>query len=268
MKARVNIYAFRETKIQSASLGVLGNVAHPLAEDGDYLGTVFQDGKEAAAFRLRVDAQVSSPQAEVDLAGMIARSNASREQREDAVFEVKSKGYLVLYVSEGPGGFHVVLARATPDKRARNVFDSRTLQQEDVFIVTLLRPGAYEMREEFGKAKGQIKVAYPKAGKRAFVAPNAVQVKVTSEAFDPSDVGLEAAQSVVFMVAAARASVTVGLVEPEDAPRKKDEGREKVRWTNPIPPRGESPGGGEQSAGTKKKAAPTQREIPTSRRTS
>lgn len=235
MKTRINTYALRQTTVRSASLGVLGSVAHPMNEDGVYAGTVFQDGKPVAAFRIEVGANFSKSQADVDLALLIPRRKAMESRHDSPSFELVSKGYLVMYVSEGPGGFHVALERAgRREDRAGSVFDSRTLQQGDLFIVTLLRPGLYEMHDDLGKAKGQIKVTYPKPGKNPYVPAEPARVDVTADGFRPAEVSVGAAQGVVFTVSTAKASLAVGLAQPDDGPRKKDERRDKVRWTNPL----------------------------------
>jgi hypothetical protein len=242
MKARVNTYALRQTTVESAGLGVLGNIAHPMSDDGEYAATVVQGKKEVATFRLKVDSKIPNPQTDVDLALLVPRLREQARRYEEATFEIASKGYLVLYVSQGPGGFHVLLEKlgADPTKKERRVFDSRSLQKEDLFIVTLLRPGVYEMCDQFGKAKGQIKVEYPKAGKGPYAPPEPARVNVTADAFQPGELTLGAAQSIVFSVATEKSSLAVSLTQPDDGPRKKEETPGRVRWTNPT---SESPGG-------------------------
>lgn len=242
MKARINTYAFRQTRIESASLGVLGTIAHPISDEGEYAGTVLQRGIQVATFQLRVDSEVNNPQANVDLATLIPERRRREERFKEPSFAVTSKGYLVLYVSQGPGGFHVLLDKLGVDKdyegKPLRVFDSRTLQQGDVFIVSLLRPGRYKVTDRLGKGRGQMKVAYPTSEKQPYAPPPPEGISVTEEGFNPTELGIRAAQGVVFTIQAAKASLTVNLVEPDEGPRKKGEIRDKVRWSNPSPPRG------------------------------
>lgn len=241
MKARINTYAFRQTRIESASLGVLGTIAHPISDEGDYAGTVLQRGIQVAMFQLRVDSEVKNPQADIDLATLIPERKRREERFKELSFAVTSKGYLVLYISQGPGGFHVLLDKLGVDKdykgKPLRVFDSRTLQQDDVFIVSLLRPGRYEVTNQLDKSRGQIKVAYPMSEKQPFSPPPPERVSVSEEGFNPAELGIRAAQGVVFTIQAAKASLKVNLVEPDEGPRKKGKIRDKVRWSNLSPPR-------------------------------
>jgi hypothetical protein len=240
MKARVNTYALRQTRIDSASLGVLGTIAHPISDEGDYAATVLQRGIQVAAFQLKVDGEVKNPQADVDLATLIPERRRREVRFKEPSLAVTSKGYLVLYVSQGPGGFHVLLNKLGVDRgnegEPRQVFDSRALEQGDVFIASLLRPGHYEVTDQHSEGRGQIKVAYPTPEKQPYVPPKPEEVSVAEEGFNPAELRIRAAQGVVFTIRAAKASLEVNLVEPDDGPREKGEIRDKIRWTNPSPP--------------------------------
>jgi len=239
MKARINTYAFRQTRIESARLGVLGTVAHPIADEGEYVGTVRKGKRQVATFHLTVDSEVKQAQANVDLANLTPKGRHSKRLR-PASFSMTSKGYLVLYVSEGAGGVYVVLDKLGAEKRnedtRRRAFDSRRLGREDVFIVSLLRPGRYEMTDQTSRSEGHVTVAYPKPQRQPYVPPEPEKVAVSEKGFRPAELELRAAQSIVFTIGAEEASLRVQLVEPDDGPGGKGERRGKTRWTNPLRP--------------------------------
>jgi len=168
MKARVNTFALRQNLVESAELGVLGTVAHQLTDEGDYRGTVYRDKTEIATFRISVEPDGKNQQADIDFAALIPHKRRQRGRFEEPTHSVVPKGYLVLYVSEGPGGFSVRLDKLGKTKPQR-VFDSRMLRRGDLFVVSLIRPGLYELTDSYGKGKGQITVAYPQAGKKPYV---------------------------------------------------------------------------------------------------
>lgn len=240
MKARINTFAFRQTRIESASLGVLGTIAHPISDEGKYVGTILQRGKQVATFQLRVDSKVTNTQVDVDLATMIPERRRREGRFKEPSFAIASKGYLVLYVSQGPGGFQVLLEKLSEDKdykgKQQLVFDNRTLRQGDLFIVSLLRPGRYEVTDRLDKNRCQIKVAYPTPNKQPYAPPPPEEIGVTEKGFNPVELGIQAAQSLVFTIKAAKASLKVNLVKPDEGPRKKGKIRDKVRWSNPSPP--------------------------------
>lgn len=239
MKARINTHAFRQTRIESARLGVLGTVAHPISDEGEYMGTVMRGQQQMGTFHLTVDSEVKQAQANVDLANLTPERPRNTRLRPPS-FAMTSKGYLVLYVSEGAGGFHVVLDKLGAEKRnedkRRRAFDSRQLGREDVFIVSLLRPGRYEMTDQTSRSEGRVTVAYPKPQRQPYVPPDPEKVAVTEKGFRPAELELRAAQSIVFTLGVQEASLRVQLVEPDDGPGGKGEGHGKTRWTNPLRP--------------------------------
>jgi len=235
MKALINTYAFRQTSIDSANLGVLGVVAHPISNDGEFEGSVFQNAVQAKTFHLTVSEQMKNKQADVDLFTLVAQCQRQRTRYEEPSYSMAENGYVVFFVSQGPGGFHVLLKEQRKQK-SRRVFDSRKLQKGDFFIVSLLRPGIYEMAEKYAKAEGKITIAYPKIEKQPYVPKPPETVIVSEAGFKPSNLKLGAAQGVIFTIETSKAAVKVNLKEPSNGPgRKKGQTRDKVRWRNPSP---------------------------------
>lgn len=235
MKTRINSYAISQTRIDSAQLGVLGTIAHPMTEDAEYRGTALQDGTPIATFRLAVDSEMQNQQVDIDLASLVGFRKHNDERYKEHTFSVTSKkGYVVFYVSQGPGNFQVVLDKVG-DQKAQRVFDSRILKKGDLFIATLLRPGIYEMTESQSRGIGKIKVNYPpKPGPKPYSPAPPESVSITEGGFQPAEVTTGPAQGIVFTMQRPTASVDIRLVKPDDGPRKDGETRDKVRWKNPL----------------------------------
>lgn len=233
MKAFLNQQAFAQTTFNSGRLSVMGVIAHPLPQEGHYVGRVFLQGKEIATFRLDVQKEHENRQVDIDLARLTARKKPDDDCMKAPDFGVGPEGYLVLYVSGGPGGYHVTLDRLERD-RPRQVLDTQALRQGDLFVLTLLRPGLYEMVAKGVKGKGLIRVAYPKPSKKPFEPPAPERITVNKTGFSPNEVKLSAAQGVIFAIEeASKVSVAVQLVEPDDGPDKKGGKRGSMRWRNP-----------------------------------
>ncbi len=235
MKARINTYAFRQDSIESASIGVLGVVAHPIAHEGRYLGTVVQENIRVGAFVLAVASDVSAQQADVDLSWFEAIRRQPRDGQAERSFAIRPKGYLVLYTSEGQGAFRVTLDKAEGEK-AKREFDTQTLQDGDMFIANLIRPGSYEVTETYTKAFGRIQVLYPEVGKEKLVVPTPAMVRVTAKGLSASDVTVQPTQGVVFTIEGTKASLIVKLVEANAGGRKPGKDRDRLRWRNPRHP--------------------------------
>lgn len=214
MKARINTFAFRTTAIESASLGVLGTVAHRLDSKGEFRGVVYKGEIVVATFDLTVSPDATSMQADVDLAKLGSRGRA---RRDGFRYSVQPEGYLLLYVSEGAGGYHVVV-EAPGEERAVVIFDSRKLNTGDLFVVTLLRPGRYEMRGDGVEGTGSIRVTYPEPARVPYVPGDVVRIATSTDGFDPSSVTVGPAQGVVFDVGAENVALVVDCKEPDDGP--------------------------------------------------
>ncbi|MDP2659400.1 MAG: hypothetical protein Q8R28_01545, partial [Dehalococcoidia bacterium] len=172
MKAFINRDLITQTGVDSGALTMLGSVVRNFPEPGEYLGTVFQGDREGARFQLAVDKESAAMQVDIDLANLSAAPREECPCKEGSGgglrrFVVNPKGYVVFHVSRGPGGYAVRVAGVAGEHQGKP-FDSRELQEGDLFAVTLIRPGAYSVSNLSNKARGEIVVAYPKAGKAPF----------------------------------------------------------------------------------------------------
>lgn len=221
-KVRVNHRLFTQTSVDSGSLTMLGVVIHRFPEPGDYLGAV-ERGAETRSFRLRVDASSSAMQADVDLATLGAGPAAPGDcgckdssTPDDRVIVVNPGGYVVFHVSSGPGGYVVRVGR--PEQPKAPVFDSTRLDGDDLFAVTLIRPGTYSVRSIGGEAQGEIVVAYPRAREQPHRPDKPVEIVCTEKAFRPAKIKVQAAQGQLYRFRAP-SRIAIELLESDDGHR-------------------------------------------------
>jgi hypothetical protein len=218
----VNRHLFTQTSVDSGLLTMLGVVIHRFPEPGEYIGVV-ERGAEARSFRLRVDEGSPAMQANVDLATLGGGHSHSddcgckdKETSADPTFVVNPAGYVVFHVSSGPGGYVVRVGRLERPEAA--LFDSTQLEGDDLFAVTLIRPGTYAVRNMAGEARGEIVVSYPKIGEQPHRPDEPVEIVCTEKAFRPARIRIQAAQGQLYRFRTP-SRIAIELVEPDDGPR-------------------------------------------------
>ncbi|MDP2663616.1 MAG: hypothetical protein Q8R28_23115, partial [Dehalococcoidia bacterium] len=174
-----------------------------------------------ARFQLAVDKESAAMQVDIDLATVNAAPREECPCKEGSGgglrrYVVNPKGYVVFHVSRGPGGYAVRVARVAGEHQGKP-FDSRELQEGDLFAVTLIRPGAYSVSNLSNKARGEIVVAYPKAGKAPFSPPEAISIECTEKTLRPEKIRIEAAQGQVFRFKTP-SRIRIELVKGDDGP--------------------------------------------------
>lgn len=217
----VNHQLFTQTSVDTGALTMLGTIVHRFPEPGEYLG-VAERGSEARSFHVRVDADSPAMQVNVDLASLGPVPPGSPncgckhgEGRPHPTFVVNPAGYVVFHVSGGAGGYRVRVGRLEKPKAL--LFDSTRLDGDDLFAVTLIRPGTYSVRNTITKASGEIVVAYPKAGRRPYRPPAPVEIECTEKTLRPSRIRLKAAQGQVYRFGTP-SRIGIELVKPDDGP--------------------------------------------------
>jgi hypothetical protein len=246
-----NLQALTQTSFDSGSLGGLGTVVHRMQQTGDHQVKVLQADKLLQTFSLHVVAATAQPaagpasagaapgQVQVDLSRAVASLGQLATSGIDDL-QLAASGYAVFHAPPGVTGFAVQLqAPGAPDKPP--VFDSRQLQNGDIFAATLFRPGRYTLANSQGGAKGEVRVSYPVISDTPYVPPDPAQVQVTAQGFQPASIQLKPAQGLVFHVANTSARIQIALAEPDDGPVKPAPGpapsrRPEHRWEKPAPP--------------------------------
>jgi hypothetical protein len=235
----VNRHLLAQTSVDSGSLTMLGVVIHRFDDPGEYMGVVEREA-EARSFRLRVDDSAPAMQANIDLATLGGGHSHSddcgckdKETGADPTFVVNPAGYVVFHVSSGLGGYIVRVGRLERPEAA--LFDSTQLEGDDLFAVTLIRPGTYSVRNVAGEARGEIVVSYPKVGEQPHRPGEPVDIVCTEKAFRPARIRIQAAQGQLYRFRTP-SRIAIELVEPDDGPKRtrpKGPGRAAAPKTRP-----------------------------------
>ena len=207
--------------LDSGALTRLGVVVHNEPEPGEYRGSVQVDDRSEGTFSVSVDRASTAAQVDIDLSALGGDGAASPgccgdHGESGHRFVVHPRGHLVFRVGSGPGGHHVTLRGADEDEQVL-AYDTRQLQEGDVFSAMVLRPGTYKVRNELSGARAALRVAYPSPvdGRYNPAPPFEVQC---GERIEPDGIDLAPMQGInVHITAPAR--VRIDLVEPDDGPQ-------------------------------------------------
>ena len=233
MNSITDLPIFTQTSFDSGALSGLGAVVHRLTQAGEHRVTVLQGEKPIQTFPMRVTAKPAQPPAlgphplpaagpvelHVDLGrALAAPGRAAALQPEDMA--VVEQGYAVFHAPPGSSGLAVQLNAPQAGTGAPS-FDSRKLQNGDIFAVTLLRPGRYSLTNALhgaGTMQGEIRVSYPVIGDKPYSPPEPLQVQVGEGGFQPSSIQLQPMQGLIFHIGNVAARIQIELVEPDDGP--------------------------------------------------
>ena len=112
-------------------------------------------------------------------------------------FQVKTGGYIVFHLSNGAGGYAVELRKTGRESKGKIVFDSRKLNENDLFVATPLRPGTYDITNVETKKKAELVVAYPEIGQIP-KQPQATKVECNQNAIIPKKIKINPTESLLF----------------------------------------------------------------------
>lgn len=209
-------HLFTQIGLDSGALTMLGAVVHGFEEAGEYRGTARKDDLPEATFQVTVDPGCAIAQVDIDLAALLDEDDRCGDDARR--FTVHPKGFAVFRVSKGSGGYWVNVRRADED-RAVKAYDSRRLEEGDIFSALLLRPGRYSLANELSKARADVTVAYPTVGKTAYRPPAALHAEC-GDTIKPSAIRLKPAQG-LNIHATGPARIKIALVEPDDGPKSR-----------------------------------------------
>jgi hypothetical protein len=222
-------HLYTQIGLDSGALTQLGAVVHSFGEAGEYRGTARRGDLPEATFQVSVDPTCAIAQVDIDLAALVDENDPCGDDGRH--FTVHPKGFAVFRVSKGSGGYWVNVRRADED-RAVKAYDSRRLEQGDIFAALLLRPGRYSIANELSKARGELTVAYPTVGKTAYRPPAALNAEC-GDTIKPSAIRLKPVQG-LNIHATGPARINIKLVEPDDGPKSR---RRPASRTSKAPPR-------------------------------
>ena len=209
-------HLYTQLGLDSGALTMLGALVHSFEEAGEYRGTARRGDLPEATFRVSVDPDCAIAQADIDLAALV--DDDDRCGDDVRRFTVHPRGFAVFRVSKGSGGYWVNVRRADED-RAVKAYDSRRLEQGDIFSAMLLRPGRYSIENALSKARGEVTVAYPTTGKTAYRPPPPLEAEC-GETIKPKAIHLKPVQG-LNIHATGPARVRISLLEPDDGPRSR-----------------------------------------------
>jgi len=197
----INRYIFSQKDFDSGSLTVLASIVHKFSEPGEYHGNVFRDKDVVGKFSIIVNedtcAKEIKNQVNIDLKSLDLPAHQHLESLECNCYQLNSGGYAVFHVSTGTGGYSVQIKKVGTNCGPEQVFDSKNLSTNDLFTVTVLRPGTYSIKNILTHAKAELSVSYPEIGTIP-KNPQAVQIQSEEKCFNPSKIKIKPTQGLVF----------------------------------------------------------------------
>jgi hypothetical protein len=194
----------REDTIDSGSLASMGSIIHKVSESGYYRGDVYRGTSKVGKFSLSVidkgetESDCESPprQLDIDLAGLDSSSCRAVKDCGDRIV-LRVGGNIVFTASSGKGGYAVELFRREKGKASEKVFDSRTLGAGDLFVVQVMRPGLYSIRNAKGKGQTELTVEYPDS-ERLKQRLDPFLVEFEDEEIVPNKIVIQPVQALMF----------------------------------------------------------------------
>jgi hypothetical protein len=235
MPTNFDRHFFSQIGLDSGALTMLGAVVHGFGEPGAYRGIARRGAEPEATFYITVDKASPVAQVNIDLAALVEpqKPGTCGCGTREGPFVVNPRGYAVFRVSGGAGGFSVHVQRAV-DEANPKIFDSRELQDGDIFSAIIIRPGTYSVENLLTKAKAELKVAYPKLGTTAYRPPGPLTAECARHSIDPAKLDLQPGQGVNFH-AKAPSRIKIELVKADDGPGRHEPARSG--WKKPTLPR-------------------------------
>jgi hypothetical protein len=235
---------FTQIGLDSGSLTMLASVVHTFSEPGEYRGAVHLGEQVESVFYVKADNNSPVAQVNIDLDSLTSSpTNAPAsdgcckggEKKTANEFVVNPKGYAVFHVAGGAGGYYVHLRKADQDPKQK-IFDSRKLEEGDIYSAVILRPGRYSITNTLTKgAAGDLIVHYPAVGKTGYRPPAPVQIEAGEKGFQPDRIEVHPGQGLSFHFKQP-SRIKIELVKPDDGP-KAGEGSSRTGWTKSSLPR-------------------------------
>ncbi len=224
----INRFIFSQVNLDSGSLTVLASVVHKLSESGVYYGKITRGENEVGRFKIVVDQTSTASSIKIDLKALDLPPSQLSLSEDCNCFNLDPNGHAVFLVSTGAGGYTVEIEKSG-NECGKKVFDNRELSSEDLFVATLLRPGAYRIVNVLTKVEAKLNVAYPEIGKTPRNSPP-VKVECTDKAITPSKIAVNPGQSIVFSFKV-HSRVKIELVEPEDRNKQEITSKKQAKQT-------------------------------------
>ena len=221
MKPRINREFLTQTSFDSAAPRGLACVITPLPSAGQFEISLLDEKKiELERVGLTVldpDECEELPTRDVlvDFDGL-RRQRRSRAAGAELQASIAQRGGFLKIASTGREERYSVRVNSVRDKA--EVFNSENLGDGDIFAVTLVRPGDYELRNVNNNDCTRVTVAYPVVGKRPYRPPPPLVVSYDGCGFE-DELTLKPAQGLVVKLTAG-ARLDLRLTQADDGPDK------------------------------------------------
>ncbi len=192
---RLNRNIINKTTFDSRFVSILACRVHQLKEAGAYFGTVYLKKEIVAEFEVLVDEQVDATQVNIDMDAVLAQSKKGGSR---SVFQVGKKGHVLFCATKSDRAYRVRLSKNPEGKRPN--FDSKNLQENDLYITQYFKPGKYlATHSGLKNQKLEIEVAYPhqKRHSRSSLYQKK-NIEVGKEGFSDNSITLLPLQALVF----------------------------------------------------------------------
>lgn len=222
---------FMQIGLDSGALTMHGAVAHSFREPGEYRGVVRRETMPEATFYVSADRNSPVAHVNIDLARLVGDAPTGSDCCKGEGgnrFVVNPKGYALFHVSGGAGGYSVHIRKAEEDPKTK-VFDTRHLEEGDVFSAIILRPGTYSVKNLITQAEGEVTVSYPVIGKTAYRPPQPVTVECVRGTFNPREIRLQPGQGVNYRIHVP-SRIRIELIRPDDGPGGQHREAAKGGW--------------------------------------
>lgn len=154
---RLNRSIITKTKFDSRFINILACTVHQLKEPGAYFGTVYLKKEIAAEFEVILDESVEASQINIDMDSVVSKNVGGGKR---PIFKVGKTGHVLFCATKSDQAYRVRLTKNPAQKRPS--FDSKNLQENDLYITQYFRPGKYIATHSGLKGQQlEIEVAYP-----------------------------------------------------------------------------------------------------------
>ena len=221
----LNRPVFAQQGFDSSAITVLTTLFHRFERAGDYDLIIQRDGQVIHRTNVRIEEQDAPLQENIDM--------ASERLDRDPGYRLAAGGVMGFYASEGTGRYTVRISQIQEREKQTLLDNTEVVPAGDLFAVTLVRPGTYEVSNEDGKAVCTVEVSLPQGEKHR--TEEAVVIEVgEGGSYKPRTARLLAGQTVVFhCTAPARIRLTLAK---ENRPPQRPIERPTHRFTRPTRP--------------------------------
>lgn len=184
----LNHALFSQRAMDSGALALRGTLLHVFEETGDHGVLIYRDGRFSRRITIGVGGESAAAQLNLDLA---SNDDADR-------YAVRARGVVSFYAAHGTGRYAIVINH-TSGEVSRTVLDSREgLPANDLFAVTLVRPGTYRARNALNQTQMRAVVRMPRQGEQYDPAQPTL-IQAGEQGFDPGEAQILAGQSLLFL---------------------------------------------------------------------